>query len=472
MEKTHIGIDIGTTATKAICFDANGNVLHQITKEYPMYHSEENWSTQKPNEILDSVLACIKEITKDTQPEFISFSAAMQSILIINEDGFPISDALLWADNRATSIASALKNSDFGSIFYQKTGIPIHPFSPMTKLIWLKENEPSLFNNAFKFISLKEYIWHKLTGEYATDTSMASGTGIMNIHTLKWDETILNYLNIKENQLSKIVPSTHKSKGINDEFLYILGGGDGPLANLGTGSMEKNRIALSIGTSGAVRIPINEPYIDSEMRTQCYHLIDNQYLKLGAVNNGAIILQWLKESLLKTNESYESLLEQAKEIPAGSDGLLFVPYLLGERAPIWDAEAQGTLLGIKITHHKAHFIRATLEGILFGLFSVVEILLPDPKIRKETTVMVSGGFGKSELWLQMVADIFQMKVVVSETIEGAAWGAVLIGFKAIGNTNSFENKTEASFYPNPNHRLIYEKAFEKFKKVYPLLKDI
>ncbi|HEU4790203.1 MAG TPA: gluconokinase [Flavobacterium sp.] len=472
MEKTYIGIDIGTTATKAICFDENGNVLHQITKEYPMYHPEENWSTQKPNEILDSVLICIKEITKNIQPEFISFSAAMQSILIINEDGFPISDALLWADNRATSIAAALKKSEFGTLFYQKTGIPIHPFSPMTKLAWFKENETNLFNNAFKFISLKEYIWHQLTGEYVTDSSMASGTGIMNIHNLQWDEVILNYLNIKEDQLSKIVPSTHKSKGINDDFLYILGGGDGPLANLGTGSMEKNRIALSIGTSGAVRIPIEQPYIDAEMRTQCYHLIDNQYLKLGAVNNGAIILQWLKESLLKTNESYETLLGQAKEIPAGSDGLLFVPYLLGERAPIWDAEAQGTLLGIRITHHKAHFIRATLEGILFGLFSVVEVLLPDPKIRKETTVMVSGGFGKSKLWLQMVADIFQMKVVISETIEGAAWGAVLVGFKAIGNTKSFENKTEATFYPNQKHTLIYKKAFEKFKKVYPLLKGV
>lgn len=472
MEKGYIGIDIGTTATKAICFDANGNVLHQITKEYPMYHPKENWSIQKPNEVLDAVLVCIKEITKNIQPEFISFSAAMQSLLIINEDGDPLSDALLWADNRAISIAEALKKTELGTTFYQKSGIPIHPFSPMTKLVWFKENEPNLFRNAFKFISLKEYIWHQLTGEYITDSSMASGTGIMNIHTLHWDETIVNYLNIKENQLSKIVPPTHKSKGINDGFLYIIGGGDGPLANLGTGAMGKNRIALSIGTSGAVRIPIDQPYIDSEMRTQCYHLTDNQFLKLGAVNNGAIILQWLRESLLKTNESYEVLLEQAKEIPAGSNGLLFIPYLLGERAPIWDAEAQGTLLGIKITHHKAHFIRATLEGILFGLFSVVEILLPDPKTRKETTVMVSGGFGKSELWLQMVADIFQMKVVVLETIEGAAWGAVLIGIKAIGITNTFENKTESTFNPNPNHKKVYEKAFEKFKKVYPLLKDI
>ncbi|WP_264565751.1 gluconokinase [Flavobacterium sp. N3904] len=472
MEKVYLGIDIGTTATKAVCFDTNGNVLQQITKEYPMYHPKENWSTQKPDEILDSVQACIEEITKNSKPEFISFSAAMQSILLINEEGCPISDALLWADNRAIAIASTLKKSELGTAFYQKTGIPIHPFSPMTKLAWIKENETKLFNNTFKFISLKEYIWHQLTGEYVIDSSMASGTGIMNIHTLQWEETVLNYLDIKEDQLSKIVTPTHQCKGIKDDFLYIIGGGDGAMANLGTGAMKKNRLALSIGTSGAVRIPIDQPYIDLEMRTQCYHLMDNQYLKLGAVNNGAIILQWLKEALLQTNESYEALLEQAATIPAGSDGLLFVPYLLGERAPIWDAAAQGTLLGIKITHSKAHFIRATLEGTLFGLFSVVEILLPDLEKRKETTVMASGGFGKSELWLQMVSDIFQMKVVIPETIEGAAWGAVLIGFKAVGTSNSFNNKTEAAFYPNPNHKVIYTKAFEKFKKVYPLLKDI
>jgi gluconokinase len=236
--------------------------------------------------------------------------------------------------------------------------------------------------------------------------------------------------------------------------------------------MESGRIALSIGTSGAVRLPIEKPFIDSEMRTQCYHLMENQYLKLGAVNNGAIVLQWLKESILKTNESFEDLFVQAEKIPAGSEGLLFVPYLLGERAPIWDASAQGTLFGIQIIHTQSHFIRATLEGILFGLFSVIEILIPDLQKRQETTVMASGGFGKSELWLQMAADIFQMKVVVSSTIESGTWGAVLIGFKTIGTEIPTTNAIEKTFLPNPNHKLVYEQSFEKFKRVYPLLKDL
>ncbi|MFB9107733.1 gluconokinase [Flavobacterium gyeonganense] len=472
MEKLYIGIDIGTTATKAICFDVHGNVIRQVSHPYAMYHPKPNWSVQHPQEILETVLECIKKITKDIQPEFISFSSAMQSIVAIDQTGKPLTDAILWADNRAMGIAEELKNSEKGKYFYQKTGIPIHPFSPMTKITWLKEFDSDIFLKTYKFISIKEYVWHHLTHEYCTDTSMASGTGLLNIHTLKWDDKVLDFLNIKTEQLSAVCEVTHQCKGISDDFLYVIGGGDGALANLGTGAMNKNCMALTIGTSGAVRLPIDKPYLDEHMRTQCYHLMDNQYLTLGAVNNGAIVLQWLRETLLKTDKSFEVLFSAAEKIPAGSEGLLFVPYLLGERAPIWDASAQGTILGMQITHTQAHLVKATLEGILFGLFQITEILLPDPEKRKQTKVMASGGFGKSELWLQMVADIFQMTVETSQTIEGSAWGAVLIGMKSLGIDITTESKTGKTFLPNPVHKKVYEDAFVKFKKVYPVLKDL
>ncbi|WET01855.1 gluconokinase [Flavobacterium sp. YJ01] len=471
MEALYIGIDIGTTATKAVCFDKQGNVIRQIAKSYEMYHPKPEWSVQKPHEILQTVKECINEITNGIQPQFISFSSAMQSIIAIDENGKPLTDAILWADNRASGIAGKLKNSDQGKHFYQKTGIPIHPFSPFTKIAWFKEFDSELFSKTYKFISIKEYVWHYLTNEYYTDTSMASGTGLLNIHTLDWDDEVLDFLNITPHQLSKVCEVTHQCKGISDGFLYVIGGGDGALANLGTGAMNKNCIALTIGTSGAVRLPIDKPYLDEQMRTQCYHLMDNQYLTLGAVNNGAIILQWLKETLLNTTQSLEVLIEEAAKIPAGSDGLLFVPYLLGERAPIWDASAQGNLLGMQITHTKAHLVRATLEGILFGLFQITEILIPNPENRSKTKVMASGGFGKSELWLQMVADIFQMKVETSQTIEGSSWGAVLIGLKSLGEEITNDNKTGQTYFPNAKHKSVYEAAFNKFKKVYPLLKE-
>lgn len=471
-ESLFIGIDIGTTATKAVCFDIDGNVVKDISHSYPMYHPKPNWSTQNPQEILDTVLHCIAEITKDIQPEFISFSSAMQSIIAIDANGKPLTQAILWADNRADIIAEKLKNSDKGKHFYQKTGIPIHPFSPMTKIAWLKEFEPDIFAKTTKFVSIKEFIWHHLTGEYITDTSMASGTGLLNIHTLKWDDEILEFLGIKENQLATIFEVTHQAKGLLDNFKYIIGGGDGALANLGTGAMNDGFLALTIGTSGAVRLPIDKPFLDLQMRTQCYHLQGNQYLTLGAINNGAIVLQWLKENILKTTDSYESLFEAAEKIPAGSEGLLLVPYLLGERAPIWDASAQGSLLGMQITHTQAHLVRATLEGILFGLFQITEILLPDAEKRKQITIMASGGFGKSDFWLQIVADIFQMKVETSQTIEGSAWGAVLIGMKSVGIKVTNQQKTAKTFTPNESHKEVYTNAFSKFKKVYSLLKGL
>lgn len=468
----YIGIDIGTTATKAVCFDLDGKVIKQLSHYYPMYHPKPDWSVQNPQEILETVLKCISEITNGIEPQFISFSAAMQSIIAIDETGKPLTDAILWADNRANEIAEKIKKSEDGKRFYKKTGIPIHPFSPMTKIAWFKEFDSEIFSKTYKFISIKEFIWHHLTGEYVIDSSMASGTGLLNIQTLKWEDDILDFLQIKPQQLSAIKDVTHNTKGILDGFLYIIGGADGPLANLGTGAMNEGFIALTIGTSGAVRLPVSEPFLDEQMRTQCYHLHGNQYLSLGAVNNGAIILQWLKETILKTTVSYEEIFTEAEKIPAGSDGLLFVPYLLGERAPIWDASAQGSLLGIQITHTQAHLVRATLEGILFGLFQITEILLPNLQKRKETVVMASGGFGKSEFWLQIVADIFQMKVQTSQTIEGSAWGAVLIGFQSIGITIENQTKTEKTYFPNTANKQVYEDSFTKFKKVYKLLKEL
>jgi len=470
--KWFVGIDIGTTATKAVCFTLSGKVIQEYSKEYPMYHPKANQSTQKPNEILEAVFECIQEITKSGKPEFISFSSAMQSILIIDELGTPLTDAILWADNRAHELAVGLKASEQGRSFYSKTGIPIHTFSPMTKIAWLKEHEEKLFSKAFKFISLKEYVWHQLTGEYEIDSSMASGTGLMNIYTLEWDLDILNFLDIHSNQLSKIVKPSHFRKGIHDNQLYVIGGGDGALANLGTGAMEAGKVALTIGTSGAVRLPIDQPFIDSQMRTQCYHLAANQYLSLGAVSNGAIVLQWLRESILRTDESFETLFEQASTVAAGSEGLLFVPYLLGERAPIWDASAKGTLLGIQIIHTQAHLIRATMEGILFGILNILEILVPEKESREQYTLMASGGFAKSEIWLQMAADVFQMKVEVAETVEASAWGAVLIGFKATGIEPLISDSNGKVFFPNKKHKTIYEQCFSKFKRVYPLLKEL
>ncbi len=185
-----------------------------------------------------------------------------------------------------------------------------------------------------------------------------------------------------------------------------------------------------------------------------------------------MVLQWLKESVLRSDVSYETLFEQAATVAAGSDGLLFIPYLLGERAPIWDAGAKGSIIGLTINHQQAHFVRAALEGVVFGLRHIAEVLVPDPTALQQIELKVSGGFAKSELWLQVVADVFQMRVALSQTVEGSAWGAVLIGFKSLGIEYTELPQDEQVFLPNPDHAQVYAAAFARFKQVYPLLNGL
>jgi gluconokinase len=473
MTSPYVGIDIGTTATKAVAFAPNGHVLYQCSRDYPMHHPQPNWSIQKTSDILHAVQECIAELEQQFEAlAFISFSAAMHSLMLIDESGTPLTDCLLWADNRSIQEAESLRSNELGRYIYQKTGIPIHSFSPLTKLLWFKKHEPCLFQCAYKFISAKEYVWHALTGAYQVDSSMASGTGLMNLKSLQWDTEILDLLGLRLDQLSSIVSPDYHCPGKHDQNTYVIGAGDGPLASLGTGAMAPHKMALTIGTSGAIRLPVSAPALDPEMRTQCYHLIGEQYLSLGAVNNGAVVLQWLKEKVLRTESSYEALFEQAQKVPAGAEGLLFIPYLLGERAPIWDATARGSLIGLSIQHQQEHLVRAALEGIVFGLRHIAEYLLYPSTERSKIEIRASGGFAKSELWLQIVADIFQMRVAVAQTVEGSAWGAVLIGCGGLGLSYAEEAGEEVVFEPNPAHDAIYAANFQRFKKIYSVLNEV
>jgi len=473
MVHSYIGIDIGTTATKAVVFSPRGQVLFQTSRDYPMYHPEPNWSIQKPADLLQAVLDCLQEVSEAyPAARFISFSAAMHSLMLLDEQNQPLTDCMLWADNRAAEQAERLRATPEGKFIYQRTGIPIHTFSPLTKLWWLKEEEPALFQRAHKFISAKEYIWYHLTGAFQVDSSMASGTGMLNLQSLQWDAEVLRDLGIVEEQLSTIVPTTFFTQSLDGQHTLVIGAGDGPLASLGTGAIGEGKIALTIGTSGALRLPVRGPKVDPEMRTQCYHLLGDQYLSLGAVNNGAVVLQWLKENVLRTEASFESLFEQAAGVPAGSDGLLFVPYLLGERAPIWDAKARGVMLGLSIQHQQAHFVRAAMEGIVLGLRHIAEVLLPNAAERAGMEIRASGGFAKSELWLQIVADVFQMRVVVAETVEGSAWGAVMLGCKALGLECEDGGGEEQTFESNLENSEVYESCFRQFCQVYPFLQKM
>ncbi len=480
----YIGIDIGTTSTKAVAFSDNGDIIVKEEIAYPIIHPFPSYSEQNPEAILEAVINSIGKISQSLNkdlPLLISFSAAMHSLLAVDDLGHPLTNCIIWADNRASGIAGQLREMKAGEIFYHKTGVPIHAMSPFCKILWFKENEPAIFSAAEKFIGIKEYIFFRLFGKFIVDTSVASATGFLNIHSLQWDAAILEYAGIGESQLSLVTDTQHKEflqSGSNyykdprlqfvQQSAFIIGSSDGALANLGSGAISKNSMAVSIGTSSAVRMVTKDVYTDEHMRTFCYHLANENYIIGGASNNGAVILQWFKDEVLETTATHEELFQQAKAIAAGSDGLIFLPYVLGERAPVWNSQANGVFFGLNIAHKRAHFIRAVMEGIVFNMYCIGKILMEK---RKVTEIHATGGFTKSPLWIQLLCDMFNCTVLVSGAVESSAFGAVKLGMESMGIEQEWTPKTTDRYEPNALQHQVYIKQFEKFERLYGLLKN-
>jgi gluconokinase len=470
-----VGIDVGTTTTKAVAFDKNGNVLNQYSSGYGMTHPHPNWSEQNPEEIYEAFQKSLGVIVSLSLADksIVSFSSAMHGLIAVDAAGKPLTQLILWADNRATEIASRLKPTDLGQELYHRTGIPIHPFSVFSKILWLRENEPDIFSRTHKFIGIKEYLWFRLFGEYTIDYSLASGSGLFNFTDSKWDTLALETLGISEEQLPRLVSTTHIQKNDTNPSLplvnYVIGAGDGPLANLGSGAMKPGQMAFTMGTSGAVRMCVTQPRTDPKMRTFNFFLFENQYIIGGATNNGGIVLQWLEEQILGSKNSIAKLIEEARKLEIGSENLLFLPYILGERAPVWNAEARGVFFGLSITHSQAHIVRAVMEGLILNMYSIGKILMEQQPVHE---ICASGGFAKSDFWLQLVADIFQKKVVICETVEGSAWGAALLAMRALNMKEAANCVAEGKvFLPNTAVAERYQHLHQKFERLYEKLKD-
>jgi len=480
----YIGIDIGTTSTKAVAFSENGDIIAKESIGYDIKHPQPNYSEQDPNEIFEAVINSIHKITTTLDnyiPLLISFSAAMHSMLAIDKNGMPLTNCIIWADNRASEIAEQLRETETGNIFYHKTGVPIHAMSPFCKLLWLKKNNAEVFEAAYKFIGIKEYVFYRLFGNYKVDTPIASATGLLNIHTLQWDKDILDYTGIQPKQLSEPVTGIYKENilaGSNyaaDKRLqgviataFIIGGSDGALANLGSGAIGEHAMAITIGTSSAVRMVTSAVYTDKQMRIFCYHLANSSYIIGGASSNGAVVLQWLKDSLLQTTDTHDELFEQAAKIDAGSNGLLFIPYILGERAPVWNSNAKGVFFGLDIIHTRAHLIRSTIEGIVYCVYSIGKVLMEKKTV---TEIHATGGFTQSNLWLQILCDMFNCTVFVSGAVESSALGAVKIGLDSMGIKKEWKPKMTDTYQPNLLQHQVYIEQFEKFERIYCILKN-
>ncbi|QDZ70678.1 gluconokinase [Pediococcus pentosaceus] len=449
-----IGVDLGTTSTKVVLFDMKGNSIAYANNPYPLYQDSSDMAEEDPAEIFEAVINGLTEVmrkgnVKNGELKGVSFSSAMHSLILMDKDNHPLTRVITWADNRSSKYAEELKDNGLGQQLYAHTGVPTHPMSPLVKLIWLKNEQPEIFKKATHFIGIKDYVLFRLYGKYVQDYSLANATGLFNIFTMDWDEQALEITGVTRDQLPELVSPEYQLTGLAKSYAevtgipedtpFIMGASDGTLSNLGVNAIEPGVLAVTIGTSGAVRVVVDKPVVDPRGRLFTYYLDDGKWVVGGPVNNGGIVFRWVRDQLFSPEKitaeqmqvnSYEILTDIASKIPAGADGLLFHPYLGGERAPIWDANARGSFFGLTRQHTRAHMVRAALEGIVYNLYMVM--LMIEGVAGKPKSIQATGGFARSALWRQMLADIFEQDVNIPESFESSALGAVVIGMKSLG----------------------------------------
>ncbi|KLU63262.1 xylulose kinase [Peptococcaceae bacterium CEB3] len=491
-----VGVDVGTTSTKAIAFGLDGRPLRQKSIEYPIENPFPSHYEQDPETVFAAVLNSVKAVAGQRDEDDllgIAFSSAMHSVIAVDRTGTAMTHSIIWADTRSKEYADTLKNSQVGHRIYLKTGTPIHPMSPLCKLAWIKEHEKDIFHKAYRFIGIKEFILLKMFGQYIVDYSIASATGLFDLSQLTWDGEALAYLGIDADRLSLPVPATHMLTGIRKEYAeymaipentpFIVGASDGCLANLGADAIRPGYAAVTIGTSGAIRVVANKPADDEKERLFSYVLTKGRYVLGGSVNNGGIALRWFRDTFAQAElnsagesgvDPYDLLTAEAQKIVPGSDGLIFLPYLLGERAPHWDANAKAVFFGINMAHTRQHFLRAVLEGVTFGLYSIGQAL--EEVTGKIQLITASGGFARSEFWVQMLADMFNTRVRLAESYESSCFGAAVMGMNALGVIEDLEDVDKLLsftqvFEPDRVRNEIYQRNFAIFERIYGKLRD-
>ncbi len=385
-----IGMDIGTTASKGVLYQGNGKKIEELSIPYPLIQEQVDQAEEDPQVIFNAVQKIIFDLSKRVAGKIkaISWSSQMHSLIGIGKDNRVLTNSITWADNRSSQLVAQAKENGLAQDIYQQTGMPPHPMAPVYKLLWIKEENPKLFAQVQKWIGIKEYIIWRLTGTIVTDTTMAAGTGLLNLHTLTWDRKLLDKIELDPEKLPSLAKPEYvvgkveaeyvQKLGLNSETKIILGASDGYLSTIGVGVLDKKYFALNVGTSGAVRAIAPKAIVDSKNRFFCYPVDKSHYLLGGPVNNGGIVFEWARKTIFGPDQTAEDF------------GLIFHPYLGGERAPIWNAQARGSFIGLSRNHTKPQMARSVLEGIVFNLLGAARGLRE--KIGEPEALRVTGGF--------------------------------------------------------------------------------
>jgi gluconokinase len=465
---------------------AVGDELARATRTVELLHPAAGAAEQEPHTVADAITAALAQVAAAARAAGypvarVGVSAAMHSLLPVADDGSPLGHAILWMDARAQEVAQALWASPAGQALYARTGTPIHAMSPLAKLLWLRAHRPALLARAARFVSLKEFVWHRWLGEWAVDAAIAGATGLYNLRTGQWDAEALALAGISPARLSPIVPTTYARQGVRDPALlaagispqtaFNIGASDGVSANLGVGALGPERLVLTIGTSLAVRAGRSRPITDPATRPFCYPLTPGRFIVGGASNSGGIVLDWLCHEVLRdpappsAADAFAAVLAAAARVRAGS--LLCLPYAAGERAPLWNARASAVMVGLRLEHTRAEVLRAAIEGILFNARWIAEPLLRE--LGRPERVVAAGRVLEFAWIRQLAADIFDLPVSWPGPVDASVLGAVRLALVATGAL-SWEaiERTDADQrggISQPQNAADYRPAYARFRRL-------
>jgi xylulokinase len=482
-----LSLDLGTTSLKALLVDADGIVRAQAEREYPILTPRPGWAEQDPQDwwraAVDSTRACLAAVDGATV-RAIGFSGQMHGTVALGAGGQPLLLAVIWADQRSSQQAAAINERVGLDRLAAIAGSRVAAGFMAATLAWIRENLPSVWAEVRCVLLPKDWLRWRMTGRLATDASDAASTPLIDIRSRTWSIALLDALEIDPAIMPPVLEAgdiageltaeAAAALGLPAGIRVVAGGADQAAGALGAGIIEPETMLASLGTGGQLVVPLREIRVDPALRvhTFCHALPDRWYL-LGAVLSAGLAFRWLRDAVLEFDpaDGYTRMTALAATVPAGAEGLLWAPYLVGERTPYMDPAARGTLLGLTMRHGRAHLVRAMMEGIALNLrnaFAVLEEIGVNPQ-----RIVMAGGGARSVLWRQIMADVFQREVAPLQVDAQSALGAAILAAAAVGMVDDVAATSRrwarygAPVSPNPEHAGVYADLFDLYRSLYP-----
>lgn len=495
-----MGIDIGTSGCKTLLIDDQGKVVARETEEYPLSTPKPGWSEQNPEDWWQGVKVTVQRLLKNADEvndiKAIGLSGQMHGLVALDRDGTVLRPSILWNDQRTGKQCQEIHDKSGGvEGLLRLTNNRMLPGYTGGKILWVREHEPHVYEKMRMILNPKDYIRLRLTGEYATEVSDASGTGLFNVREREWAYRLLELLDIPKNWLppcyespevsGQVTKSVATELGLPPGLPVAGGGGDAVVQTTGTGLVEPGILGTTIGTAGNVTMALDRYYDNPGGKLQVFcNNMPNKWHTMGVTLAAGGSLRWFRDALggvekevsrWTGEDAYQIFGREASRSEPGSEGLLFLPYLIGERCPHADPQARGAFVGLTLRHDRCHILRSVFEGVIFSLRDVAE-LIREMGIAT-TQIRTSGGGALSDLWRQIHADVFNSEVLtVSGSAEGGAYGAALVAGAGVEVWPSVEEATrilnvETKTPPIPQHTEIYDRLFPVYRGLYDALKE-